>query len=66
MRFGALVMVVTIALDPFAQQLVQFDQEMRFTADTAGQAKVPFANRYSKGSVFSLSLPGITGTLASA
>jgi hypothetical protein len=60
-RFGALaVIVLTIAIDPLAQQLVQIDQEMRFKADNDGQVRVPCAERYSKGSSVAIANTGYT------
>jgi hypothetical protein len=46
-RLGALVMVLGLALDPFAQQLVQFDQHLAH--DRSIQAKIGLAKRYSEG-----------------
>ena len=44
---GAFITVLAIALDPFAQQLVQFEQHLSNAADT--QTIVARAQRYSKG-----------------
>ncbi|SPO06761.1 uncharacterized protein DNG_09455 [Cephalotrichum gorgonifer] len=52
-RLGALITILAIALDPFAQQLVQFGQEMRYTMDNGGASSLPFATRYSKGNSYS-------------
>ncbi|KAK3940913.1 hypothetical protein QBC46DRAFT_407821 [Diplogelasinospora grovesii] len=65
-RFGALAVVLTIARDPLAQQLVQIDQEMRFEADNDGQVRVPCAERYSKGSSVAISNLGDTNVHANS
>jgi hypothetical protein len=48
-RFGALLTVLAIANDPFAQQLVQYRNSFTFEADMLGQSKITLAQRYSKG-----------------
>lgn len=63
-RFGALITILIIALPPFAQQLVQLSQKMRFddSGGKSGTATIPCASRYSQGNrntVFS----GATGKI---
>jgi hypothetical protein len=58
---GALAAILSIAVDPFAQQLVQLRQEMRFKEDPTGLTNIPRAHRYSKGSRFDVSLSGVEG-----
>ncbi|KAF5010052.1 hypothetical protein FDECE_3770 [Fusarium decemcellulare] len=50
LRAGALVTILTIALDPFAQQLVQLKEEAkRVKSHNGTQASVSKADRYSLG-----------------
>jgi hypothetical protein len=46
-RIGALVSLLTIALDPFTQQLVQLEQKLHSATDS--RTAIAIANRYSKG-----------------
>ena len=50
---GAFITVLAIALDPFAQQLVQFEQHLSNTTDT--QTIIARAQRYSKGTEVEIS-----------
>ncbi|KAI8712450.1 hypothetical protein NCS52_01343200 [Fusarium sp. LHS14.1] len=50
-RAGALVTVLTIALDPFAQQLVQLKQAIRMETSHIGQASIAKADNYSLGKI---------------
>jgi hypothetical protein len=51
-RIGALIIVVTLVLDTFAQQLVQFDQVAVELPASLAAAQIPRADRYSKGNTF--------------
>ncbi|KAF3018221.1 hypothetical protein E8E14_012789 [Neopestalotiopsis sp. 37M] len=53
-RFGAIVILLSLAIDPFSQQLVQLEQEVVYTRDPA--TSVNRALRYSKGNQFLLYL----------
>lgn len=48
-RVGAGMTLLALAVDPFAQQMLRFRQETRFTQDDRDQAAVPRAERYFKG-----------------
>ncbi|KAJ3548172.1 hypothetical protein NM208_g1135 [Fusarium decemcellulare] len=49
-RIGALATILTIALDPFAQQLVQLKEDRKLTqAGPEPQASIAKADRYSRG-----------------
>jgi hypothetical protein len=51
-RLGALITVLTIAIDPFSQQLLQFRQSVQFVARSQDEASIPRAERYSRGNEF--------------
>lgn len=44
---GAIIVILSVALDPFSQQLIQIDWRLSFRDSTL--ATVPVAKRYSKG-----------------
>ncbi|KAJ4320901.1 hypothetical protein N0V84_005605 [Fusarium piperis] len=50
-RAGAFVTILTIALDPFAQQLVQLENIEKEEEGRESQASIPTANDYSRGVV---------------
>ena len=50
LRIGVLVQVVSIAWDPFAQQLVQYSQGNVYSFDQT--ATVPRCQRFSKGNKY--------------
>ncbi|RMJ17171.1 hypothetical protein CDV36_003159 [Fusarium kuroshium] len=50
-RAGALVTILTIALDPFAQQLVQLKQTIKTETSSVDQASIAKANNYSLGKI---------------
>ncbi|KAM5346532.1 hypothetical protein ACJ41O_009537 [Fusarium nematophilum] len=56
-RLGALATILTLAMDPFSQQLVQLHQSHDRRRDAAS---IPYASRYSLGS--SLLMAGMVGT----
>lgn len=58
-RLGALLTVVSIAIDPFAQQLLQYRQTTAFIRDASGRTAVVRAGRYSRGSETRLGLARI-------
>ncbi|KAK5653985.1 hypothetical protein OQA88_7661 [Cercophora sp. LCS_1] len=58
-RFGALLTVVSIAIDPFAQQLLQYRQTTSFIRDASGRTTIARAGRYSRGSEARLTLAQI-------
>lgn len=50
---GAAATVIAIAMDPFAQQLVQFEQRsFQDTISNSSSASIPRAQRYSQGTEF--------------
>ncbi|KAF7538973.1 hypothetical protein G7054_g2526 [Neopestalotiopsis clavispora] len=51
-RSGAIVIILSLAIDPFSQQLVQLKQEVVYTSDSA--TSVNRAVKYFKGSLFFL------------
>ncbi|KAK0639797.1 hypothetical protein B0T16DRAFT_337422 [Cercophora newfieldiana] len=58
-RFGALLIVVAVAMDPFAQQLLQYQQRTTFINDPDNRTTILRANRYSKGTETRISLAAI-------
>ncbi|KAH7254961.1 hypothetical protein MRS44_016386 [Fusarium solani] len=50
-RAGALVTVLTVALDPFAQQLVQLRETIRIETSHIDQASIAKADNYSLGKI---------------
>lgn len=55
-RIGALITLLAIAIDPFTQQLIQLEQIMIYTPNTA--VVIPRAQRYSQGNEYVVSLSG--------
>lgn len=51
MRLGAIIVLLALALDPFAQQLIQLQQELRFIDDLNNNTLYR-AERYSRGNEF--------------
>jgi hypothetical protein len=47
LRFGAIATVISLAVDPFAQQLVNYRQKLIFSNDT--NTTIARAQRYSQG-----------------
>ncbi|KAF7866825.1 hypothetical protein EAF04_005667 [Stromatinia cepivora] len=54
-RIGAVATVLALAVDPFTQQLVQY-QQRSVPRDIGEMASVPRADRYSKGRLFNTQL----------
>ena len=48
---GAVITILTLAVDPFAQQLIQYEPRLVYS-DGSDQAAIPRAERYSKGDWF--------------
>jgi hypothetical protein len=59
---GAVITVLALALDPFAQQLVQYDQHLSNNTDT--QTTIALAKRYSKGRALDVSVEADVMTTA--
>ncbi|ESZ92361.1 hypothetical protein SBOR_7271 [Sclerotinia borealis F-4128] len=53
-RIGAVTTVLALAVDPFTQQLIQYQQ--RLVPHSDGEASVPRADRYSRGRLFNTQL----------
>lgn len=52
LRLGVIVTILTIAIDPFSQQLVQLEQGIRYVDEVDGiKATSPYANNYTLGLV---------------
>jgi hypothetical protein len=50
LRMGVIVTILTIAIDPFSQQLVQIEQNVRYTSEINGiKASSPYAYNYTLG-----------------
>lgn len=47
LRLGAATVVIAMAIEPFAQLLVRYEQEIVFIP--SNEVSIPFARRYSKG-----------------
>ncbi|OJD28995.1 uncharacterized protein BKCO1_990001 [Diplodia corticola] len=54
LKIGAITTIIALAVDPFAQQLVQYRQELVFT--TSPDTTVARAQRYSQGNQVRMSL----------
>ncbi|XXH01984.1 hypothetical protein Hte_008348 [Hypoxylon texense] len=54
-RLGAVIVLLALALDPFAQQLIQLRQELRFVVDLNNNILYR-AERYSRGNEFRVQL----------
>lgn len=52
LRFGVLITLLAVAIDPFSQQLIQYKQATVFLEDDA--VTIPLCQRYSKGSEYKL------------
>lgn len=57
-RIGAVATILTLALDPFTQQLIQLDEGFRLVEDAAA---FPYATRYSKGIEQNAGITGVLG-----
>ncbi|KAH6889839.1 hypothetical protein B0T10DRAFT_513043 [Thelonectria olida] len=54
LRIGLIVSILVLAVDPFAQQLLQFEQRVTYTETENGTVNtVPRAERYSRGTEYS-------------
>ncbi|KAF3768099.1 hypothetical protein M406DRAFT_254587, partial [Cryphonectria parasitica EP155] len=60
LRLGALVVLLSIAVDPFSQQLVQYKQDVVYSANA--ETTIARAGRYSKGSEYSMQLSLLSST----
>ena len=58
-RTSALLIVLAVAMDPFAQQLLQYQQTTMFINDSSNRTAILRANRYSKGTEIRVSLASI-------
>ena len=47
-------MVLSLAIDPFTQQLVQYEQRLVFSE--SGETTLAYVRRYSKGNEFSMKI----------
>jgi hypothetical protein len=63
-RSGALLSVLAVAMDPFAQQLVQYRQELDFVPTTPTKATIARGIRYYKGTELRQQIAGIKCKLA--
>jgi hypothetical protein len=50
LTLGAIIVVLSMAVDPFFQQLIQID--WKITYDNMTVARIPIARKYSKGFQF--------------
>ncbi|PKS08561.1 hypothetical protein jhhlp_004947 [Lomentospora prolificans] len=53
-RFGAFLTIVAIALDPFAQQILQVERGLTYHVDEKSATSIPLATRYSQGNRYSV------------
>ena len=58
-RASALLTVLAVAMDPFAQQLLQFRQANSFINDDSGNTNISRASRYAKGTETRISIAAI-------
>ncbi|KAH8646740.1 hypothetical protein BX600DRAFT_518771 [Xylariales sp. PMI_506] len=59
-RLGSVIILISLAIDPFTQQLVQYGQDVKYTSNGRDANTIPWAQRYSKGNEFVVQLAGNT------